>query len=133
MGQKLMLRGWVVALGLIALFFLPSGGNPTPFALMDKVGKRISTPVTEAEQAELDFLVCLEKTGEVIPDLARVQKVIPDDSYLIQRVGDIYYPRVRFDDENPEYRLYVNSDPGSAELIASANCGQMFVGVEKVD
>lgn len=129
-----MPRTWIFVAALVALFIVPTGGNPTVFAVMDKVSFRLATPVTEQEQAELDLLECIEKTAGVIPDLARVEKVLPEeDSYLVQRVGDIMYPRVRFDTESPQYRLYVNADPEDADLINSATCGQIFVGVEKVD
>ena len=129
-----MPRTWMLAVALVALFVVPTGGNPTVFAVMDKVSFRLATPVTEQELAQLDLLSCIEETASVIPDLARVEKVLPEeDSYIVQRVGDIMYPRVRFDTENPDYRLYVNADPGDAELITSAMCAQYFVGVEKID
>ena len=131
-----MPRTWILVAALVTLFVVPTGGNPTIFAVMDKVSSRLATPVTEQEQAQLDLLSCIEETASVIPDLARVEKVLPEDDsyiYLVQRVGDILFPRVRFDTVNPEYRLYVNADPGDAELINSAMCAQYFVGVEKFD
>ena len=129
-----MPRTWILVAALVALFVVPTGGNPTVFAVMDKGSSRLATPVTEQEQAQLDLLSCIEETASVIPDLARVEKVLPEeDSYIVQRVGDIMYPRVRFDTENPEYRLFVNADTGDAELINSAMCAQYFVGVEKID
>lgn len=129
-----MYRTWLFVAAIAALFLAPTGGNPSVFSLMDKISSRISTPITEQEQSQLNLLACIEETAGVIPDLARVQKVLPEeDSFIAQRVGDIMYPRVRFDIENPEYRLYVNADPGSAQLINSAICEQIFVGVEKVD
>jgi hypothetical protein len=127
-------KTWVFVVGLIALFLVPTGGNPTVFAVMEKVSARLAQPVTAEEQAQLDLLECIKVTASAIPDLARVEKVLPqEDSYLVQRVGDIMYPRIRFDIESPQYRLYVNSDPGSAELTSSAMCAQYFVGVEKLD
>lgn len=129
-----MRKTWVFVVGLIALFLVPTGGNPTVFAVMEKVSARIAQPVTADERAQLDLLECIEVTAGVIPDLARVQKVVPsEDQYISQRVGDIMYPRIRFDTDNPQYRLYVNADPGSAELVSSAMCAQYFVGVEKLD
>lgn len=129
-----MIRSWAWALGLVLLAVAPSGGNPTPFAVLERAAARIATPVTEQEQAELSFFSCLEETASVIPDMARVERVFPqDDSYIGQRIGDVMYPRVRFDDKSPEYRLYVNADPGESELISQATCGPYFVGVEKLD
>lgn len=128
-----MFRTWALVVSLGLLVLAPSGGNPTFFAILDRASSRVSVPVTEQEQAELSFFSCLEETASVIPDLARVERVFPeDDSYIGQRIGDIMFPRVRFDDVAPEYRLYVNSDPGQTELIASATCGPYFVGVERV-
>jgi hypothetical protein len=129
----MMFRTWALVISLGLLVLSPTGGNPTFFAILDRASSRISVPVTDQEQAELTFFSCLEETAAVIPDLAKVERVFPkDDSYIGQRIGDIMFPRVRFDDANPEYRLYVNADPGQAELINSATCGPYFVGVEKV-
>ncbi len=128
-----MLRTWALVISLGLLVLAPTGGNPTFFAILEKASSRISVPVTEQEQMELTFFSCLEETAAVIPDLARVERVFPkDDSYIGQRIGDVMFPRVRFDDDNPEYRLFVNVDPGEAELVTSATCGPYFVGVEKV-
>lgn len=125
-----MFKGWVLTLSLIALFIGPSGGVSL-FDVLDRAGSRLSVGVTEAEQAELDFFECLEQTASVIPDMAKVQKVMPDDSYLVQRVGEILYPRLRFAEEGADYSFFVNSDPGDRVLLSSNTCGSYFVGVAK--
>jgi hypothetical protein len=125
-----MFRSWILALSLVALFFIPAGGFG-PFAIADRVGARVVTPITETEANELAFLDCIEQTASAIPDMATVQKVIPDDAYISQRVGDILFPRIRFAESNADYSFYISTESINEELISSAQCAQYFVGVKK--
>jgi hypothetical protein len=121
---------WILSLSLTVLFVAPSGGYG-PLPVVKRVVDRIVEPVTQAEAQELDFLFCLEQTGSVIPNLSTVNKEIPDDEYLVQRVGDLLYPRIRFGDDNSEYTFFVSTERIEEELISSSKCGPYFVGVMK--
>lgn len=128
------MKSWIFTISLLILFFAP-GAAFSPTEVLGKAVQRIETPLTDVERGELEFLNCLEQTGSVIPDMAKVYKSIPDDSYIVQRVGDIYYPRVRFvdDESKAEFTLIVNMDSGGRNIVASQTCGGAFVGVAKND
>ena len=122
---------WILSLSLIVLFVVPSGSYYGPLPIVKRVVDRIIEPVTRAEAQELEFLSCLEQGGSVIPNLSTVKKVIPEDAYIVQRVGDLLYPRIRFGGDNSEYTYFVSTDRIEQELISSSKCGEYFVGVMK--
>lgn len=132
-----------VALGLIlSIGLAPTAGNFAPFAFLDKWTARMTTPVTEQEQGELNFLACLEDVTRSIPDRTNVQIQGNSDSYLVQRTQDLSYPRLRLvgypsfllDGENPEYAIFIGpGEPPKGDLLKQSDCGGIVFSAVKLD
>lgn len=124
-----------LSLGLIILIGLvPTNGNFAPFAFLDKWTSRLSTPVTEQEQGELNFLSCVDDLTRAIPDRVNVQIQGNADSYLIQRTQDLSYPRLRLVGENPEYALFIGpGDPPKGEVLKQSDCGGIVFSAVELD
>lgn len=121
-------------LGIV--FFLPGGMSFSPLAWLENIGQRISTPITQDEQAELDFLGCTERVSLAIPDGSDVLIVTDGNSYFVQRAQDILYPRVRLvsDNHSYEFRLGIPVEKlQGLSLVASENCSGLQVEVVKID
>lgn len=106
--QRLTLITTVV-LGLLALFYVPSGGRP---ALLNQLSEFKTRALEEryspVEQEELAFLKCIEDNLEVIPDGSSLW-IQSEDGYLIQRIADIAYPRLILIDSLQGFGLTVDS------------------------
>ena len=123
------------ALGLIlAIGLAPTAGNFSPFAFLDRWTARLTTPVTEQEQGELNFLACLDDLTRSIPDRTDVQIQGNTDSYLIQRTQDLSYPRLRLVGERPDYALFIGpGEPPKGELLKQSDCGGIVFSAVKLD
>ena len=106
--QRLTLITTIV-IGLLALFFVPSGGRPAMLNQLSEFKTRaLEERYSTAEQDELAFLKCIEDNLEVIPDGASLW-IQSEDGYLIQRIADITYPRLSLIDSGRGFGLNVDS------------------------
>lgn len=106
-----------IVIGLLALFFVPSGGRPALLNQLSEFKTRaLEVRYSAAEQDELAFLNCIEENLLVIPDHSSLW-IQSEDGYLLQRIADITYPRLSLIESASGFVLTVDS---SDELTGSS-------------
>lgn len=123
-----------MSVGLVTLAFLPAGGRPAYLSQLSEFKNRLlENRYSEEELSELNFLECIDKNLEKIPDGSAL-RIETEDGYLIQRIADISYPRLQLTETDVGYGIQVNSEPQSSqELVFSFQCSNVSFQVVKYD
>lgn len=114
---------------LAVLTLLPRLGEPAPLAVMDGFAKRLITPISPGELAELEFLSCLRHFSEEIPAGRDVQILFSQNDWLNQRTQERLYPRLRLVNSNPEYYFVVQPQEQLQTLVGTIQSKAVCSGI----
>lgn len=127
-----MVLGGLTLLGIAILLFAPLRGNLAIVGGVQSFVARLGDRFTPAEDAELEFLDCLTRSLAEIPDGADVQVDPIEDPYLMLRMTEAAFPRLRPLDTAAGYRVSIDAEPDpGAVVISETDCGPVTILVSE--